>query len=30
VHVTHALGSLVVALALFAIAIVWFQLMSED
>ena len=30
VHVTHALGSLVVALALFAIAIIWFQLRSED
>ena len=30
VHVTHALGSLIVALALFAIAIVWFQLTTED
>ena len=30
VHLTHALGSLLVALALFAIAIVWFQLKSED
>ena len=30
VHLTHALGSLLVALALFAIAIVWFQLGSED
>ncbi len=30
VHLTHALGSLVVALALFAIAIIWFQLSSED
>jgi hypothetical protein len=30
VHITHALGSLLVALALFAIAIVWFQLWSED
>ncbi|HEY1779547.1 MAG TPA: hypothetical protein VGG79_03800 [Roseiarcus sp.] len=30
VHLTHALGSLLVALALFAIAIVWFQLRSED
>ncbi len=30
VHVTHALGSLLIALALFAIAIVWFQLRSED
>lgn len=30
VHLTHALGSLLVALALFAIAIVWFELRSED
>ena len=30
VHVTHALGSLLIALALFVIAIVWFQLRSED
>jgi hypothetical protein len=30
VHLTHALGSLVIALALFAIALVWFQLRSED
>ncbi len=30
VHLTHALGSLLVALALFAVAIVWFQLRSED
>jgi hypothetical protein len=30
VHITHALGSLVVALALFAIAIIWFQLSAED
>jgi hypothetical protein len=30
VHVTHALGSLIVALVLFAIAIIWFQLSSED
>ena len=30
VHLTHALGSLIVALALFAIAIIWFQLISED
>jgi hypothetical protein len=30
VHLTHALGSLVVALALFAIAIIWFQLSAED
>jgi hypothetical protein len=30
VHITHALGSLLIALALFAIAILWFQLRSED
>jgi hypothetical protein len=30
VHLTHALGALIVALALFAIAIIWFQLISED
>ncbi len=30
VHITHALGSLIVALALFAVAIIWFQLSSED
>ena len=30
VHLTHALGSLIVALALFAIAIIWFQLSAED
>ncbi len=30
VHLTHALGSLLVALALFAVAIIWFQLRSED
>jgi hypothetical protein len=30
VHVTHALGLLIVALALFAIAIIWFQLISDD
>jgi hypothetical protein len=30
VHLTHALGSLIVALILFAIAIIWFQLISED
>ena len=30
VHLTHALGSLLVALALFAVALVWFQLRSED
>jgi hypothetical protein len=29
-HLTHALGSLIIALALFAIAIVWFQLISDD
>ena len=29
-HLTHALGALIVALALFAIAIIWFQLISED
>ena len=29
VHLTHALGSLIIALALFAIAIIWFQLISE-
>ena len=28
-HLTHALGSLIVALVLFAIAIIWFQLISE-
>ena len=30
VHLTHALGSLIVALVLFAIAIIWFQLSAED
>jgi hypothetical protein len=30
VHVTHALGSLLVALALFGVAIIWFQLSSDD
>ena len=30
VHLTHALGALIVALGLFAIAIIWFQLISED
>jgi hypothetical protein len=30
VHLTHALGALLVALGLFAIAIVWFQLIAED
>jgi hypothetical protein len=30
VHVTHALGSLILALALFALAIIWFQLTAED
>jgi hypothetical protein len=29
-HLTHALGALLIALALFGIAIVWFQLSSED
>ena len=29
-HLTHALGLLIVALALFAIAIIWFQLSAED
>jgi hypothetical protein len=29
-HVTHALGALIVALALFAIAIIWFQLIADD
>jgi hypothetical protein len=29
-HLTHALGALLVALALFAVAIIWFQLISED
>ena len=29
-HLTHALGALIIALALFAIAIIWFQLISED
>jgi hypothetical protein len=30
VHLTHALAALLVALGLFGIAIVWFQLISED
>ena len=30
VHLTHALLALIVALALFAIAIIWFQLLSDD
>jgi hypothetical protein len=30
VHLTHALASLIVALALFAVAIIWFQLTAED
>jgi len=30
IHLTHALAALIVALALFAVAIVWFQLTSED
>jgi hypothetical protein len=29
-HVTHALGALIGALFLFAIAIIWFQLISDD
>jgi hypothetical protein len=29
-HLTHALGAFMVALALFAIAIIWFQLISND
>jgi hypothetical protein len=29
-HITHALGSLIIALALFAVAIIWFQLISGD
>ena len=29
-HLTHALGLLIVALVLFAIAIIWFQLISDD
>ncbi|HXE24720.1 MAG TPA: hypothetical protein VN637_07515 [Roseiarcus sp.] len=30
VHIKHALASLIVALALFAMAIIWFQLTAED
>jgi hypothetical protein len=30
VHLTHALAALIIALALFAIAIIWFQLIVED
>ena len=30
VHLTHALGLAIVALVLFAIAIIWFQLISDD
>jgi hypothetical protein len=30
VHLTHALAALIVALGLFGIAIIWFQLSSED
>ena len=30
VHLKHALGSLIVALALFAVAIIWLQLTAED
>ncbi len=29
-HLTHALGSLIIALSLFAVAIIWFQLISDD
>jgi hypothetical protein len=29
-HLTHALGLLIVALTLFAIAIIWFQLIAGD
>jgi hypothetical protein len=29
-HLTHALGSLIIALFLFGIAIIWFQLISND
>jgi hypothetical protein len=29
-HVTHALLALIIALALFAIAIIWFQLIADD
>jgi hypothetical protein len=30
VHLTHALAALIIALALFAAAIIWFQLTAED
>jgi hypothetical protein len=30
VHITHALAALIVALALFAGAIIWFQFTAED
>jgi hypothetical protein len=30
VHITHALASLIVALVLFALAIIWFQFTAED
>jgi hypothetical protein len=30
VHVKHALGALLIALALFAIAIAWFQIITND
>ena len=29
-HITHALGALLGALCLFAVAIIWFQLISDD
>jgi hypothetical protein len=29
-HLTHALAALMLALFLFGVAIVWFQLLSED
>jgi hypothetical protein len=30
VHVKHALAALLIALALFGVAIIWFQLISQD
>jgi hypothetical protein len=30
VHIKHALGALLIALALFAIAIAWFQIITSD
>jgi hypothetical protein len=30
IHLTHALASLIVGLALFALAIIWFQLTPEE